>query len=122
MISRFSPGTRSSLAVSHNGTLYFAVTPQSPYDPKLSATEQMEQLTAKAEERLTALGSGKPLLLFCAILLKDMADYAAVNAVWDRWIDPKNPPARCCFAAELANPDMKVEMVVIAAQQSLPQS
>lgn len=115
LIQRFSPGARASVAVRHNGTLYFAVTPKSPFDASLSAAEQTAQLFEKADERLAMGGTSKSGLLFVAILLADMADYDAVNRVWDAWIDPKAPPSRACFQARLANPAMKVEMIMISA-------
>ena len=48
--------------------------------------------------------------------LKDLADFAAMNAVWDAWIDKANMPARATVEAKLAAPDYKVEIAVIAAK------
>lgn len=115
LINRFGITARSSLAVTHNGTTYFAVTPKTPYDASLSAAEQMAQALEKAEERLKLTGSGKARLLFTAIILADMADYAAVNAVWDGWVAEGAPPSRACWQAVLANPALKVEMIMVAA-------
>jgi enamine deaminase RidA (YjgF/YER057c/UK114 family) len=39
-----------------------------------------------------------------------------MNAVWDAWIDPKNPPARATVEARLASPEYLVEIAVIAAR------
>lgn len=114
-IARLGAGSRSSLAVTHRGTTYFAVTPQQPYDGSLSAADQARQLLAKAEDRLHQVGSRKDRLLFTVIILSDMENYAAVNAVWDAWIAPGAPPARACFSATLASPDLKVEMIMVAA-------
>ena len=44
-----------------------------------------------------------------------MADFAEMNAVWDAWVDPANPPARACTEAALATPEYKVEVMVTAA-------
>lgn len=117
LIERFGVTARSSLAVTHNGTTFFAVTPKTPYDAALSAAEQMTQALQKAEERLLLAGSSKAGLLFTAIILADMTDYAAVNAVWDGWVAPGAPPARACWQATLANPALKVEMIMVAASQ-----
>jgi enamine deaminase RidA (YjgF/YER057c/UK114 family) len=38
-----------------------------------------------------------------------------MNAVWEAWIDPKNPPARATSEAKLAAPKYKVEFIVTAA-------
>ena len=69
IIQRFGVGSRGSSAVVHQGTGYFAVTPQSPYDGDLSVAEQTRQLLAKAEARLAEIGSAKQGLIFCAIML-----------------------------------------------------
>lgn len=115
MINRFGVGKRASIAVTHNGTGYFAVTPQAPYDAGLSTAEQAVQLLAKADARLAEIGSGKDKLIFVAIILADMADYAAVNEVWDGWVADIAPPARACFEARLASPALKVEMIMVCA-------
>lgn len=112
-ITRFGGSARAALATVANGNGYFAVTPQAPYDPNLSTAQQAKQLFAKAEARLIEIGSSKSELLFVAILLKDITEVAAFNAVWDNWVADVAPPARACFQAELANPDMKIELIII---------
>jgi enamine deaminase RidA (YjgF/YER057c/UK114 family) len=120
LIQRFGIGKRGSLAVVHQGTGYFAVTPQAPYDGKLSTAEQTRQLLAKAEARLVEIGSSKQNLVFCAIMVADMADYAQMNEAWDDWVADIAPPARACFEARLASPDLKVEMIMICAATPAP--
>ncbi|OSP54787.1 Rid family hydrolase [Pseudoruegeria sp. SK021] len=114
LIARFGGSARAALATVANGTGYFAVTPQAPYDASLSTADQAAQLFAKAEARLTEIGSSKAEMLFVVILLKDIGVVASFNEVWDVWVADVAPPARACFQAELANPDMKVELIVIA--------
>lgn len=115
MINRFGSGKRASIAVTYNGTGYFAVTPQAPYDAGIGSAEQAAQLLAKADARLAEIGSGKDKLIFVAIILADMADYAAINEVWDGWVADIAPPARACFEARLASPALKVEMIMVCA-------
>lgn len=115
IIQRLDGTPRMSMGVRHKDTIYFAVTPLAPYDGNLSAAEQCKQLFEKAQGRLDKLGSSRSHLLFVAILLADMADFDSVNAVWDGWIDQKNPPARACFQARLTQPELKLEMIMIAA-------
>jgi len=115
LIQRFGIGKRASIAVSHGGTGYFAVTPQAPYDASLSFAEQTRQLLAKADARLADIGSSKDKLLFVAIILADMTGYSEMNEVWDAWVDGIAPPSRACFSASLASPALKVEMILIAA-------
>ena len=49
------------------------------------------------------------------MILNNIADFAAMNSVYDAWIDPANPPARACIEARLAHPALKVEIIAIAA-------
>lgn len=116
LITRFGVTARSSLAVASGNLVFFAITPKAPYDANLPATDQVAQLFEKAEERLALAGSSKEKLLFVAIILADMADYDAVNAVWDRWVVPGAPPSRACWQAKLASPALKVEMIMVAAR------
>ena len=115
VIQRIDGGPRMSMGVRHKDTVYFAVTPQAPYDGNLSAAEQCRQLFQKAQGRLDVLGSSRSNLLFVAIVLANMSDLDEVNAAWDTWIDQKNPPARACFEASLTQPSLKLEMIMIAA-------
>lgn len=115
IIERFGVGKRGSLAVVHQGTGYFACTPQAPYDGSLSTVCQTRQLLAKADARLAEIGASRKGLVFCAIVLANMDDYAAMNAVWDDWIADVAPPARACFQARLASSDLKVEMIMVCA-------
>ncbi|MBV8073866.1 MAG: RidA family protein, partial [Candidatus Eremiobacteraeota bacterium] len=39
-----------------------------------------------------------------------------MNAVWDAWVAPGDPPARATVEAKLARPDLKVEIMVVAAR------
>lgn len=120
LIARFGTTARASLAVTHAGTGYFAVTPTAPYDAGLSVADQARQLFAKAEARLAEIGSGKNRMLFAAILLSDMAELLEFNAAWDAWLVDVPAPSRACFKAELANPALKVELIVICATGALP--
>jgi enamine deaminase RidA (YjgF/YER057c/UK114 family) len=43
-----------------------------------------------------------------------MADYAAMNAVWDAWVPQGETPARATVEARLANPEYKVEIQLVA--------
>jgi enamine deaminase RidA (YjgF/YER057c/UK114 family) len=45
-----------------------------------------------------------------------MADFEEMNAVYDAWIDPANPPARAAGESALAAPGYKVEIIVTAVK------
>jgi enamine deaminase RidA (YjgF/YER057c/UK114 family) len=44
-----------------------------------------------------------------------MKDFAAMNAVWEKWVVPGQTPARATVEAKLANPAYKVEIMCVAA-------
>ena len=51
--------------------------------------------------------------------LAAMADFAAMNAVWDAWLGTAGiGPARATVEARLARPEIKVEIMVTAALKS----
>jgi enamine deaminase RidA (YjgF/YER057c/UK114 family) len=114
-IERFGVGPRMSMAVAHGGTVYLAGHVAS--DPKgKSVTEQTRDILAQIDARLAEAGSDKTKLLSANIWLTDMATFAEMNAVWDAWVAPGCTPARATVKADLATPDYKVEIAVIAAR------
>ena len=111
-ITRLEAGTRMSPAVICGDMVYLAG--QVGDGPDVTA----QALSALAEvDRLLALsGTSKSRILTTTVYLANMGDYAAMNAVWDAWIDPANPPARATCEARLATPDYVVEFVVTAVR------
>jgi enamine deaminase RidA (YjgF/YER057c/UK114 family) len=49
------------------------------------------------------------------IWLRDISDFDQMNAVWESWIDPANPPARATAECKLANAEILVEVILQAA-------
>ena len=39
-----------------------------------------------------------------------------MNAVWNDWVDPAEPAGRACVRADLARPEVLVEIMVTAAK------
>jgi len=113
MIKRIDPGPRMSQVVVHGGTAYIAG--QVPTDPAADITVQTQQVLAKIDALLAKAGCDKSQLLRADIFLTDIADFAAMNAVWEAWIVPGQPPSRATVQAALARPEWKVEIVVVAA-------
>ncbi|ALA20163.1 MULTISPECIES: RidA family protein [Chelatococcus] len=113
MIQRYQAGKRMSQAVVYNGTVYIAG--QVADDPKGSLEAQTRSVLAKIEALLAEAGSDKSKLVAVNVFLPHITDFDAMNAVYDAWIDPANPPARACVEARLANPDLRVEMTAVAA-------
>ena len=107
--------SRGSQITVHNGTVYFAATPDRPFDPGASIKVQTQQMLKRVDERLALAGSDKSRILAAHVMISDMRFFADMNAVWDEWVDQDSPPVRACGAANLGSPDMKVEVIITAA-------
>jgi len=112
-IQRMNVGKRLSEIVVHGNTVYLAG--EVPDDGTLDITGQTEQVLAKIEKLLKQAGSDKTKLLSAQIFLPDMKDFAAMNAVWEKWVVAGQTPARATVEAKLANPAYKVEIMCVAA-------
>ena len=110
-IQRIEPGARMSGAVVHGNTVYLA----GQVGDGTTVTEQSKSALAEVERLLGLVGSDKSKILQTIIYLSDMSTFGEMNAVWEAWIDPKNPPARATSEAALATPDYQVEFIVTAA-------
>jgi enamine deaminase RidA (YjgF/YER057c/UK114 family) len=113
-IARHHIGPRMSQAVEHNNTVYLAG--QVADDPSEDTAGQTRQILAKIDSLLAECGSDKSKLLWAQLWVTDMRNFAAMNEVWDAWIDPANPPVRAGLCSALAAPIYLVEIMVIAAK------
>ncbi|HET9576234.1 MAG TPA: RidA family protein [Usitatibacter sp.] len=112
-IQRHNIGKRLSEIVVHNGTIYLAG--EVPDDTSKDVTGQTEEVLAKIEKNLKQVGSDKTRLLSAQIFLRDMGDFAGMNAAWEKWVPPGHTPARATIQAKLANAEYRVEIMAIAA-------
>lgn len=113
MIQRYDSGPRMSEMVVHNGTVYLAG--QIADDADADIGGQTREVLAAIDALLARAGSDRSRILRAQIFLADLADFAAMNAVWEQWVVPGHTPARATVQAALANPKWKVEIVVTAA-------
>jgi len=113
MIQRFDVGTRLSEMAVFNGVCYLAG--QIAADDSLDIAGQTRQVLAAVDALLARAGSDNSKLLMCQIFLADLADFAAMNEVWEAWLPAGHAPPRATVQATLARPGWKVEMVVTAA-------
>jgi enamine deaminase RidA (YjgF/YER057c/UK114 family) len=113
MIQRFQKGARMSQAVVHAGTVYIAG--KVARDSKGSLEAQTQDVLDQIDALLTEAGSAKSKLLAVNIYLPAIADFDAMNVVYDGWVDKENPPVRACVEARLADPDLRIEITAIAA-------
>jgi enamine deaminase RidA (YjgF/YER057c/UK114 family) len=116
-IERIEPGPRMSQAVIHKGTVYLAGQVASGARGR-SVAEQTKDILARIEALLSEANSDKSHLISATIWLTDMASFADMNSVWDRWVVDGATPARATvMSPQLAAPDYKVEIAIVAAQR-----
>ncbi|MDR6756988.1 enamine deaminase RidA (YjgF/YER057c/UK114 family) [Mycoplana sp. BE70] len=117
-IQRFEPnGKRLSHVLVHNGIAY--VTGQVPADRSQDVAGQTAQVLARIDELLAKTGTDKSKILFAQVWLKHaVADFAAMNQVWEDWIPEDALPARATVEANLAAENILVEIALQAAVES----
>ena len=114
-IQRIDVGARMSKAVVNGNTVYLAGIVADAAKGK-SVTEQTKEILSLIDGLLAKAGTDKSKLLTATIYITDMANFAEMNAVWDKWVSAGNTPARATVQAGLAAADYKVEIMVVAAK------
>ena len=113
MVQRFDVGPRLSEMTVHNGVCYLAG--QVAADASQDITGQTQQVLGAIDALLARAGTDKSRLLMVQIFIKDLADFAAMNAAWEAWLPAGQAPPHATVKADLAKPGWRVEMVVTAA-------
>lgn len=114
-IQRLHVGPTLSEVAIHRGTIYLAG--QVADDTTLDMAGQTREVLAHVDRLLHEAGSDRSRILMCQIYLPDLANFAAMNAVWNAWVTPGQTPPRATVQAALANPAWLIEVVVTAAQK-----
>jgi enamine deaminase RidA (YjgF/YER057c/UK114 family) len=113
-IQRLQTNPRLSAAVTF-GDLVF-LSGQVPGEAT-DASGQTREVLARIDALLAEAGSDKDHLLSATIYLKNITeDFAAMNEVWSAWLSPGHAPSRTTVQAQLARPQVLVEITVIAAR------
>lgn len=113
-IIRTEPGTILAKAVEFHGFVYLqGVTAR---DPAKDIKGQTAEVLAQIDELLETHGTDKTRLLTAQIWLKDINDRPALNELWTAWLPEAGAPARACVQAELADPRLRVEIMVTACK------
>ncbi len=113
-IERIKAGARMSQAVIHGATVY--ISGQVADDPNADVAGQTRQILARIDGLLAEAGTDKSKVLSASVWLSDISTFDQMNAVWDEWVAPGNPPARATVESKLARPQLKVEIMVVAAR------
>ena len=115
MIERQETKQRMSRIVKHKGTVYLCG--QVCADATKGIAEQTQTMLDKVDLLLDQAGSSREHMLSATIYIKDMKDFAEMNAVWDAWVPEGHAPARACVEASMAREALLVEISVVAAEK-----
>ena len=113
-IQRFHVGARLSEMAIFNNVIYLAG--QVADDPTQDITSQTKQVLAAIDRHLAEAGSDKTRILSATIFVADMAEFPAMNVVWDAWVVQGQTPPRATVEAKLAKPKYRVEIQIVAAR------
>ncbi len=113
-ILRTEPNPIMSRAVEYHGFVFTQgmVARDLSGDVAAQTRDVLEQLDALLEQH----GTDSTRLLQAQIWLKHITDRAAMNAVWQAWLPKGGAPARACVQAEMADPQMLVEIMLITTK------
>lgn len=110
-LAPYSPGTQAGNFVFVSGTLAL------DGDGNLVGRDDVEAQTRHVLESiksvLEAAGASMADIVFNQLFIKNLDDYAAVNAVYREYF-PSDPPARYLIRADLVKPEFLVEIASTA--------
>ena len=113
-IERHQPNARMRKFVRHNGVVYLAGQTSGGTD-----FADLQGQTLEVMKRIDALlkeaGSSRARLLSATIYLKSMADFGAMNVIWEKSLEGGPVPARTTVQSALAIDNLLIEITVIAA-------
>ena len=96
-IKRFHVGGRMSEMAVFNNTVYLAG--QVTSDDSLDIAGQTGSVLSQIDQLLSEAGTDKSRILMCQIYLSDLANFAAMNQVWEAWVATGNTPPRATVQA-----------------------
>ena len=113
-VQRQLTNERMSQIVTHNGTVYLAG--QVGDDMNAGIEQQTRETLANIERLLDLAGTDKNHLLSVTIYLKDIdAHFEGMKSVWEKWLPKGVAPARATVESKLCEPEILVELSVVAA-------
>jgi len=112
-IERIDIGPRMSQAAVV-GNLVFTAGQVADKTAGRDVASQTREVLEGIDALLARAGTDKSRIVSVNIWLAAIGDFAAMNAVYDAWVDKANPPVRACVEARLAGSEFAVEIAVIA--------
>jgi aminoacrylate peracid reductase len=110
-LAPYSPGVRAGNNIYVSGML--AIDQDGKSVGIGDITVQTRHVLESVKAVIEAGGGKMSDIAYNAIILKDLADYAAMNKVYAEYF-PANPPARYCIKADLVKPEFLVEITSVA--------
>jgi enamine deaminase RidA (YjgF/YER057c/UK114 family) len=113
-IIRTEPGKILSKAVEFHGFVFTAgITAR---DMSKDVKGQTQDVLEQIDSLLETHGTDKTRLLQAQIWLKDIRDREAMNELWTAWLPAGGAPARACVQANMADPRLLVEIMIVACK------
>jgi enamine deaminase RidA (YjgF/YER057c/UK114 family) len=79
-----------------------------------SVKAQTAEVLEKIDSLLAEAGTSRANLISAEVWLADMADFDAMNAVWDSWVDPAGQPVRVTTQSPMTRAEWSVAIAVTA--------
>ena len=112
MITRHEVTGRLSKVVVANGFAFLSGLTAN--DRSGGVAEQTTDILHQIDRYLAAAGTDKTRIVVANIWLKDISTFSQMNAAWEAWVDPAQPPARATVESRLAAENILVEIQVQA--------
>lgn len=110
-LAPYSPGIKADGVLYVSGMLAMDETGKSVGTG--NAAEQTRVVLQAVQAVIEQAGGTMADVVYSMIFLKDLEDYAAMNAVYQEFF-PTEPPARFCIKADLVRAEFLVEITCIA--------
>ncbi|MCI1032780.1 RidA family protein [Raoultella terrigena] len=114
-IIRNNPQPRLSASVEYGNLIFLSG--QTPKSSEEDIIQQTREVLEKIDALLAAAGSDNGHILSAQVWLKNMSrDFAGFNEAWVAWLPEGHSPVRAAVQAEMARPDILVEVMVTAVK------
>lgn len=115
-IKRLHSGEKLSRVLVHGGIVYLCGQVAEGYsDMPEDISAQTQAVLRRIDAHLAEAGTDKSRILTATVYLRDIKQAGEANKVWNAWLAGCAPPARTCVQAELAKPEILIEITLQAA-------
>lgn len=116
-IERKHTNARMSKIVRHDGLVYLCgQTANGSASAYADIAAQTHETLARVDTLLAEAGSDRARILSATIYLRNISDFAEMNAVWESWLASGTAPARATVEARLASENLLFEVSIISAE------